>query len=116
MLRKVKHIIAAATLVFTFSALTQTLKVEATTISQLGVTPVVQAKSNWCWAASADMAGGYNPRGTRTQYDVVKYVKGGLFDSYPDVPGSPVDAAKGAKYASYDAKVFYYQYSAFTLS
>lgn len=45
------------------------------------VTPVVQAKSNWCWAACAEMCGkSVNPNSTLTQYDVVQYVKGGQYN------------------------------------
>lgn len=41
------------------------------------ISPVKQAKSNWCWAASAEMFGeSINYSSTVTQYDIVKHIKG----------------------------------------
>lgn len=46
------------------------------------VTPVKQAKSNWCWAACAEMCGkSVDNSSTRTQYDVVEYIKCGQYNS-----------------------------------
>ena len=69
------------------------------------VPTVKQAKSNWCWAACAEMAGkNVTPSSTRTQYDVVTYIKG---EGYPNSFGSLSDCASGARYVSLNAKTYY---------
>lgn len=46
--------------------------------SNLNVIPVEQEKSNWCWAACAEMIGRfYNPTGYRTQQQVADYCMSG---------------------------------------
>lgn len=67
------------------------------------ITEVKQAKSNWCWAACAEMAGtSVYPSSNRDQYDVVRHVKGKNSDPYPDKPGSIRDSANGSKYVAYN--------------
>lgn len=71
------------------------------------VTPVVQAKTNWCWAACAEMAGKYMYSvSNRSQYDVVNYIKGTPGDLYPDVAGSIAETATGANYITYSNHSF----------
>ena len=43
---------------------------------RLGVTPVSQEKTNWCWAASALMIGNNLSYSNYSQSDIVKYIKG----------------------------------------
>lgn len=70
----------------------------------LDVTRVKQAKSKWCWAATSQMIGNYmNSGSSRTQWDVVAYIKG---SSYPDRGGSTSDIEKGIKYASGDTVTY----------
>ena len=64
----------------------------------LDVKRVKQAKSQWCWAAVGEMIGTYmNSSSSRTQWDIVAYIKG---SKYPDDPGSDNEIIKGIKYAS----------------
>lgn len=66
----------------------------------LDVDRVTQAKTNWCWAATCEMIGTYhNSDSSRTQWDVVKKIKG---SSYPNVGGTTTDIKNGIKYASED--------------
>ena len=81
----------------------------------VSVTPVQQAKSNWCWAACAEMLGKtMYPSTTRTQWNVVRYVKGSCSNPYPDVGGSRPDTAAGAAYVTYNNVSFSYVYYAWT--
>ena len=64
----------------------------------LSISQVVQAKTNWCWAASSEMVGRYqNSSSTRDQWDIVKYIKG---SSYPNEGGSNSEIEKAIRYAS----------------
>ena len=74
------------------------IRASAMTSVYLSCTPV-QAKSNWCWAATAEALGKQASYSTLTQYDVVSTVMGGSwFDPYPNVTGTPYDTAGGAEY------------------
>ncbi|MBD5129622.1 MAG: hypothetical protein HDT43_06830 [Ruminococcaceae bacterium] len=76
------------------------------------VAPVIQAKSNWCWAACAEMCGKtIAPSSTRTQYDVVKYIKG---DTY-NVGGNKLECANGCKYVALSEKDFIIGYMDFSV-
>ena len=73
----------------------------------LNVTSVVQAKSNWCWAACTEMAGKQAyPTSDRTQWDVVKKVKGWFLNQYPNSTGSLDDSIEGSEYITYYTKTF----------
>lgn len=64
----------------------------------LDVSRVKQAKTNWCWAATSEMVGTYvNSASSRTQWDVVAYIKG---SNYPNVGGTTSNIKNGIKYAS----------------
>jgi hypothetical protein len=66
----------------------------------LDVNRVTQAKTNWSWAATCEMIGTYqNTDSNRTQWDVVKQIKG---SNYPNVGGSVTDIKNGITYASMD--------------
>lgn len=67
------------------------------------VTPIKQAKPNWCWAACAEMVGkSVNPNSKRTQYDVVQYLKG----NQNDQTGKVSDIVLGCEYVSHNSKNF----------
>lgn len=69
----------------------------------VNINGVVQAKSNWCWAACAETVGTtLYPSSQRDQYDVVKYIKGTPDDPYPNVPGYTEDSAEGSEYVTYN--------------
>ncbi len=77
----------------------------------LNVRAVKQAKSNWCWAACAEMLGCYEePGSTRSQWDVVMHVTG----STDNVPGSAEDAAVGAAFVCYNTSSFAATHRAFS--
>lgn len=65
------------------------------------VSPVVQAKRNWCWAACAEMLGKNSyPKGNRNQWDIVNYIKKGPLDqtaSAEESYNAVVYAARGSK-------------------
>lgn len=69
-------------------------------MTELVVTKIQQTKSNWCWAAAAEMAGKYKySTSTRTQSDVVAKIKG---DSTINEPGSIYETANSTEYVTYD--------------
>lgn len=73
----------------------------------LNVTGVVQEKTNWCWAACAEMAGKQAyPSSDRDQWDVVKEVKGTLFTPYPNVGGGMSESIEGSEYVTYSTITF----------
>lgn len=83
----------------------------------VSVTAVIQAKSNWCWAACAQMAGrAMYPTSTRTQYSVVYYLKHTSSENYPNVPGSISDSAIGSGYVTYNNVTFNSTASAWNFS
>lgn len=76
-------------------------------IESVSVTAVQQAKSNWCWAACAEMSGKVvYSSSTRTQYNVVNYLKGSLFVPYPNSTGSIEESASGSQYVAHNTKTF----------
>lgn len=73
----------------------------------LSVTSVVQAKTYWCWAACAEMAGKQAyPTSDRTQWDVVEEVKGWLLNPHPDSSGDLDDSIEGSEFVTYGTKSF----------
>ena len=72
---------------------------------RLNGSSVSQAKSNWCWAASAENAIRWEMTPTRTQWDAVGHIKG---YSFPDVTGSLADTEKAAEYISNGTKDYTY--------
>ena len=81
-----------------------------TTNNFLKVDIIKQEKTNWCWAACAEMAGRYICGypflgiGYRNQSNIVKHVKG----STDNLSGSLSDSVKGSTYAAKDTKKFSY--------
>ena len=62
------------------------------------IKPVKKAMGNWCWAASAEMAGAWakyshDPR--RTQWDIVKEIYG----DYLNLTASPGEIKRACNYA-----------------
>lgn len=83
--------------------------IATSSVFALDVNKVEQKKSNWCWAACAEMLGKYeNPTTNKDQYSVVKYLKGTSNNSYPNVGGTATDIATGAQYVADGNGVFYY--------
>lgn len=74
----------------------------ASVINSVAPIPIVkQAKSNWCWAASAEMFGkGVLSSSTRTQYDTVRYVKG----SEVNETANASECLNACRYASSNVK------------
>ncbi|MCC8122251.1 MAG: C39 family peptidase, partial [Oscillospiraceae bacterium] len=71
----------------------------------LDIEYVSQGDKNWCWAASALMAGkAITPTSTFTLEDVVRKIKG---DTLPDTGGTNAEIARAAEYASEDKADFY---------
>lgn len=68
--------------------------------SQLYAGYVIQDKSNWCWAASAENAIIWEMSPTRDQWDAVYHIKGWLLNPYPNVSGSIFDSRDAAEYIS----------------
>jgi hypothetical protein len=67
------------------------------------ITGVKQAKTNWCWAACAEMAGtSVYPSSSRDQYDVVEHLKGTSSTPHPNVSGSIRDSANGSEYVTHN--------------
>ncbi|MCD7948113.1 MAG: C39 family peptidase [Oscillospiraceae bacterium] len=65
---------------------------------------VSQGDKNWCWAASALMAGkAITPASTITLEDVVRKIKG---DTLPDTSGTNAEIVRAAEYASEDKADF----------
>ena len=89
----------------------------STSAAELSISIVTQAKTEWCWAASAEMAGKYAySSSTRDQWDVVNHVHGTIFDSYPNKSGSIANSASGSKHMTHNTKTFSYIASAYTIS
>lgn len=71
----------------------------------ISVTSVVQQKSNWCWAASAQMGGkAINQSSTRTQSQIVQTIKGGT----DNVGGTLNESRNGTAWASHYVKLLNY--------
>lgn len=79
----------------------------------VGVPVIRQQKTQWCWAASGEMAGkAVNPSSTRTQSDGVYYVTGG-YENYPNTSNA---AASVATYVSKNQKRFYVDRGTWTIN
>jgi hypothetical protein len=77
--------------------------------TELSINVVKQAKTNWCWAATAEMAGGrIYGNSNRTQTDVVSHVKG---SSLPNNAGTLAEGKDGSEYMCYDSSLFTFKYS-----
>lgn len=67
----------------------------------LGIKKVKQAKTNWCWAACAEMASNWeNNASGRTQWNIVRHVKGSTSTPYPNEGGTPSETEEGAEYGT----------------
>lgn len=76
------------------------------------VTPVIQAKSNWCWAACAEMCGKtISPSSKLTQSDVVKYIKGDTVNE----SGKILECTNGCTYVALSKKKFIFGYIDFSV-
>lgn len=73
----------------------------------LSITPVIQAKTNWCWAASGEMMGkNICPTSTWTQYDLVHYIKSTVgSEPYPNEGGTLSDCVDAVSWASQGKKI-----------
>ena len=70
---------------------------------KLSVPIYKQEKSNWCWVASARMMAKYHvPSSTRTQTQMVVYIKG----SNVNKTGTTTEAANAAKYAAHNQRIY----------
>lgn len=89
-----------------FSLLVCSLPAYATNqTNSVSITPVIQAKTYWCWAACCQMVGkNANSSSTRTQNDVVKYIYGSEVDDVSDAETT----ASGATYAAKNARTYSY--------
>jgi len=67
---------------------------------------ITQAKSNWCYAATAENAIKIECNPSRNQWDAVNELKGSWFDSYPNISGSISDSESASEYIS-DYTEFY---------
>lgn len=78
--------------------------ISATSSQSLSYTMVNQAKTNWCWAASAENSarGSYQYRlaatPSRSQWDAVYHIKGNSSNQHPNVAGSISDIEEAAEY------------------
>ncbi len=69
-------------------------------MTELVVPEIMQSKDQWCWAAAAEMAGKYKySSSSRTQDDIVAYIKG---SSSINKPGSIFETADSIEYVTYD--------------
>ena len=68
---------------------------------------VVQDKSNWCWAASAENAIIWEMHPDLTQWDAVYQLKGYPTNPYPNFSGSIFDSRDAAKYISEYTESYY---------
>jgi hypothetical protein len=69
---------------------------------------VVQAKSNWCWAASAEMAGKVlYPTSGRNQWSAVHAIYGTTTDPYPNYAGTLSDSVTASEHIVYNNYDFY---------
>lgn len=70
----------------------------------LPVKKVVQAKSNWCWAAASEMVGAYGVTTSLGQADVVALIHG---NTLPNLGGSVNNMVSGVQYVSNYTKQAY---------
>lgn len=64
----------------------------------LRMPPSIQQKSNWCWAACAEMVAEYRRPGSRNQSAIVSYIKGSTVNE----GGTSAEQAEGTTYATYN--------------
>lgn len=62
---------------------------------------VPQAKTNWCWAATAQNANIWEKNTERDQWSAVHQLKGSNTNPYPDAPGSLADSVAASEFISY---------------
>ena len=111
-----KNFLSVFLAVFIFS-LSLCLNVNAASqYTGVSITTVIQAKSNWCWAACAQMgAKNAYSSSTRDRYDIVHYIFDNESVYYPNYGASIYRQSIGAKYAT-NNKSFGYTYSAWSFS
>ncbi|MGN0601162.1 MAG: papain-like cysteine protease family protein [Oscillospiraceae bacterium] len=107
MKKKIISILICICLTITYSPSFNIITNATVQYDGVNVNVVKQAKSQWCWAACAEMAGkNVYPSSKRTQYTVVKYIKGSSSNSYPNVTGTIANSATGSQYVAYNRKTF----------
>lgn len=75
---------------------------------------VIQAKSNWCWAACAEISGkNVYSASNRTQFDVVAFIKG---SSTNNEPAFLDESGRGSQYVAYNHKTYDYIYTEWNFS
>lgn len=93
--------IAIGLFAFIFAISMTSVITEAESARSFSYTQKKQAKTNWCWAASAENSVRWEMNITRDQYDAVKKIKGTpIFDPYPNVGGTLADMKNAAEYIS----------------
>lgn len=98
-------------LVVLMLVLSSTLTAHA--VTTLGVTYKKQEKTQWCWAATAQMTGKYMyPSSTRTQTQIVTNVKGSAVND----PATTSETATATKYATHNTINFAAVYSTFSFA
>ena len=96
------YIIIACVISFWMDAIpVNAIVIPGYTCYTVSVTPVVQAKSKWCWAACSAMTGKtLYPSTSRTQYDAAYHVLNSYADSSALITGS----ADATEYVAYYSK------------
>ena len=110
MKRNIIVIVAFMTLIIGSSHPAAAIVIPGYTCYTINVTPVVQARSNWCWAACAEMTGKALYSSTdRTQYDAAYY----FFHNYTTDEGVYInESAEVTSYIAYNTKYLTFSYSA----
>lgn len=99
-------ILGGVIIVFLLILLPQTLGKAIIVTTAVDIIPVMQEKSNWCWAACAEICGkNANPNSTRTQRDVVRTIKG---SSLPNVTGTLRQSEIGTEYVAMSVMDYLY--------
>lgn len=108
MIKRLTKIVAGVFLLSTFFLLLPCFQADAVIISHsTNVTPVMQQKSKWCWAACAEMAGkNANPSSSKNQADAVVYVYGSEVNQGANISRM----ASAAKYVANDGSGSYQFY------
>ena len=98
-------LIAATSLMVTVSAYS------STRTDSVEIEEIPQAKSLWCWAACAEIAGRvFYPTSTRTQHTIVMHLKSTPDETYPNVTGTIADSVTGSEYVTYNTVDFDYTF------
>lgn len=88
-----------------------------TSTTSVNIIGVRQNRSNWCWAACAEMAGKTAfSASQRTQDDVVNFLMGTEENPTPNEPGFADEVASGANYVAHFQKTFVSEESALDFS